>query len=99
MTTEIDETGVREAAAQPDELGLRRFDKRIEEWFGYLRTEANDRSPEVLSAMAAKVKDLGQYLEKMADQARVRRGAQETYSGPDPETDPRGDRADEDQGT
>ena len=99
MTTEIDETRVGEAEPQPDELGLRRFDKRIEEWLGYLRTEASDRSPEVLSAMAAKVKDLGEYLEKMADQARVRREAQETYSGPDPETDPRGDLADEDQRT
>ena len=99
VTTDLEETRVGEPVVPPDELRLRRFDKRIEEWLGYLRSEANDRSPEVLSAMAAKVTGLGAYLEKMADQARVRREAQETYSGPDLETDPKGDRADEDQGT
>ena len=47
--------------------------------------------------MAAKVHSLGRYLERMADQARVRREVQETYSGPD-EVDPNGDRADDGQG-
>jgi hypothetical protein len=42
-----------------------------------LKEEAGQRSPEVLSALAVKAKDVAEYLEKMADQARSRRDAGE----------------------
>jgi hypothetical protein len=86
------------------ESRLKRYDQRIEEWLTSLKEGAEQRSPEVLSALAAKAKDVGDYLDKLADKARSRKepsgGAAELgYRGPDPEADPKGDGADEDQGT
>ena len=70
--------------------------------------------------MATKAKDVGDYLDKLADKARSRNESATTpetprsldaltpddqaqgergYRGPDPESDPKGDRDDEDQGT
>lgn len=63
----------------PDEAAdrsrLRGYDKRLEEWLASLKDEAGQRSPEVLSALAAKAKDVAEYLEKMADQARSKRAS------------------------
>ena len=101
---------------------LKRYDQRVEEWLISLKDEAERRSPEVLSALAAKAKDVAEYLDKTAEKARSRnessappsdavtlRGddsparddvlAEQGYRGPDPETDPHGDGAGEDQGT
>jgi hypothetical protein len=105
MTSDPEGAGMHEGTVETDESRLKRFDKRIEEWLLSLKDEANERSPEVLSAMATKAKDVAQYLERMADQARAKRtdqtapGSQAPYSGPDPAADPKGDGADEDQGT
>lgn len=99
MTTELERTPSEDTRATESDVRLRRYEKRFDEWLSYLKDEASVRSPEVLTAMATKVHGLGQYLERMADQARVRREVQETYSGPDPEVDLKGDGSDEDQGT
>ena len=56
---------------------LRGYDKRVEEWLASLKGEAEQRSPEVLSALATKAKDVADYLEKMADKARSNRGIDE----------------------
>ena len=76
----------------PDEAAdrsrLRGYDKRLEEWLTSLKDEAGQRSPEVLSALAAKAKDVAEYLEKMADQARSKRAPEEP--GTDVEDAPRG---------
>jgi hypothetical protein len=56
---------------------LRGYDKRVEEWLASLKGEAEQRSPEVLSALATKAKDVADYLEKMADKARSNRGTDE----------------------
>ena len=101
---------------------LKRYDQRVEEWLTSLKDEAEQRSPEVLTALAAKAKDVAEYLDKMADKARSRNDtsappsatatlragdspagedvlAKQGYRGPDPETDPHGDGADEARGT
>jgi hypothetical protein len=57
---------------------LRGYDKRLEEWLASLKEEAGQRSPEVLGALAAKARDVAEYLEKMAEQARSRRTSDET---------------------
>lgn len=116
------ENTVDEAAAESDqESRLKRYDQRIEEWLTSLKEGAEQRSPEVLGALATKAKDVGDYLDKLADKARSRNepsaATPETprsldavtpddqaqgergYRGPDPESDPKGDRDDEDQGT
>jgi len=51
---------------------LKRYDQRVEEWLASLKDEAEQRSPEVLSTLAAKAKDVAEYLDKMADKARSR---------------------------
>jgi hypothetical protein len=56
---------------------LRGYDKRVEEWLASLKGEAEQRSPEVLSALAAKAKDVADYLDKMAEKARSNRGIEE----------------------
>jgi hypothetical protein len=56
---------------------LRGYDKRLEEWLVSLKDEAGQRSPEVLSALAAKAKEVAEYLEKMAEQARSRQAPDE----------------------
>ena len=116
------ENTVDEAAAESDqESRLKRYDQRIEEWLTSLKEGAEQRSPEVLGALATKAKDVGDYLDKLAEKARSRNepsaATPETprsldavtpddqargergYRGPDPESDPKGDRDDEDQGT
>jgi hypothetical protein len=98
---------VDEAAADTDqESRLKRYDQRIEEWLTSLKEGAEQRSPEVLSALATKAKDVGDYLDKLAEKARSRNELSpaveerpQAYRGPDPESDPKGDGADEDQGT
>ena len=54
---------------------LRRYDQRVEEWLSSLKEEAGQRSPEVLSALAAKAKDVADYLDKMAERARSKNEA------------------------
>jgi hypothetical protein len=114
---------VDESPADSDqESRLKRYDQRIEEWLASLKEGAEQRSPEVLSALATKAKDVGDYLDKLADKARSRNEPSATtpdtpkslgelpagggqsqrepgYRGPDPESDPKGDGDDEDQGT
>ena len=64
---------VDESAADSDqESRLKRYDQRIEEWLTSLKDGAEQRSPEVLNALATKAKDVGDYLDKLADKARSR---------------------------
>jgi hypothetical protein len=70
-------------AEAADRSRLRGYDKRLEEWLASLKEEAGQRSPEVLSALAAKAKDVAEYLEKMADQARSRRAPDESGTAGD----------------
>jgi hypothetical protein len=72
------ESGEVSATEAAERSRLRGYDKRLEEWLASLKDEAGQRSPEVLSALAAKAKDVAEYLEKMADQARSRRAPDET---------------------
>jgi hypothetical protein len=72
------ESGEVSATEEAERSRLRGYDKRLEEWLASLKEEAGQRSPEVLSALAAKAKDVAEYLEKMADQARSRRAPSET---------------------
>ena len=97
---------VDESAVDSDqESRLKRYDQRIEEWLTSLKEGAEQRSPEVLTALATKAKDVGDYLDKLADKARSRNEPSATtpqsldYRGPDPERDPKGDGDHEDQGT
>ena len=69
------EPTARDAAEAEQVSRLKRYDKRVEEWLGSLKDEAGQRSPEVLGALAAKAKDVAEYLDKMAEQARSRRAA------------------------
>ena len=87
MTTELEQKPSEDKPTMESDIRLSRFEKRVDEWLTYLKDEASVRSPEVLTAMAAKVHGLAHYLERMADQARVRSEVQETYSGPDREVD------------
>ena len=52
---------------------LKRYDNRVEEWLASLKEEAGQRSPEVLGALAATAKDVAEYLDKLAEQARSKR--------------------------
>lgn len=61
---------------------LKRYDNRVEEWLASLKDEAGQRSPEVLAALAAKAKDIAEYLDKMAEQARSKRATDDV--GPTP---------------
>jgi hypothetical protein len=71
--TEPVESGDVSATEAEERSRLRGYDKRLEEWLASLKEDAGQRSPEVLSALAAKAKDVAEYLEKMAEQARSRR--------------------------
>ena len=63
----------RDTATDSDQQSrLKRYDRRVEEWLTSLKDEAEQRSPEVLSALAAKAKDVAEYLDKMAEKARSR---------------------------
>lgn len=110
------------AADRDQESRLKRYDQRVEEWLTLLKEGAEQRSPEVLSALATKAKDVRDYLDKLAEkaQSRAEPSAAEArrlptfdegpaggdqgqealgYRGPDPESDPKGDSDNEDQGT
>jgi hypothetical protein len=67
-TNTVDES----TADRDQESRLKRYDQRIEEWLTSLKEGAEQRSPEVLSALATKAKDVGDYLDKLADKARSR---------------------------
>ena len=74
--TELERANTAESAADSDqESRLKRYDQRIEEWIGSLKDEAGQRSPEVLSALAAKARDVSEYLDKMAARARSKSDA------------------------
>jgi hypothetical protein len=65
-----------ESTAEADQISrLKRYDRRLEEWLTSLREEAEQRSPEVLGALAAKAKDVAEYLDKMALRARSKQEA------------------------
>ena len=70
--TERTNTADESAADNDQESRLRRYDQRIEEWLTSLKEGAEQRSPEVLSDLATKAKDVGDYLDKLADKARSR---------------------------
>jgi hypothetical protein len=57
---------------------LKRYDRRLEEWLVSLKEEAEQRSPEVLGALAAKAKDVAEYLDKMAERARSKQEADDS---------------------
>ena len=76
--TESENTVDESAADSDQESRLKRYDQRIEEWLTSLKEGAEQRSPEVLSALAAKAKDVGDYLDKLADKARSRNEASAT---------------------
>ncbi len=72
-STENERTNTDESAADNEqESRLKRYDQRVEEWLTSLKEGAEQRSPEVLSALATKAKDVGDYLDKLADRARSR---------------------------
>jgi hypothetical protein len=65
--------------AEADQVSrLKRYDKRVEEWLASLKEEAEQRSPEVLGALAAKAKDVAEYLDKMAERARSKQEADDS---------------------
>jgi hypothetical protein len=67
------------STAEADQLSrLKGYDKRVEEWLASLKDEAEQRSPEVLGALAAKAKDVAEYLDKMAVRARSRQEADDS---------------------
>ena len=70
--TEPTDTVDEPAVDSDQESRLKRYDHRIEEWLTSLKEGAEERSPEVLSALATKAKDVGDYLDKLADKARSR---------------------------
>ena len=51
---------------------IKRYDQRVEDWLTSLKDEAGQRSPEVLSALAAKAQDVADYLTKAADRAKAK---------------------------
>ena len=77
-----------DSAADADQVSrLKRYDKRVEEWLASLKDEAEQRSPEVLGALAAKAKDVAEYLDKVAERARSKQEADDSRpSWPAPET-------------
>lgn len=69
-------TATSDPTAEADQVSrLKRYDKRVEEWLASLKDEAEQRSPEVLGALAAKAKDVAEYLDKMAERARSKQEA------------------------
>jgi hypothetical protein len=74
-------TGAADATENGDQLEttesdqvsrIERYDRRVEEWLTSLKEEAGQRSPEVLSALAAKAQDVADYLNKTADKAKAK---------------------------
>jgi rubredoxin len=78
ITSEADKTPVAqrvdaEMSESSDETSrFTGYDKRLEEWLGSLKDEAGQRSPEVLGGLAAKARDVADYLDKLADRARTK---------------------------
>jgi len=52
---------------------IKRYDQRVEDWLTSLKDEAGQRSPEVLSALAAKAQDVADYLNKTAERAKAKK--------------------------
>lgn len=74
--TEPERTNKAKSAADNDqESRLKRYDQRMEQWITSLKDEAGQRSPEVLSALAAKAKDVSEYLDKLAERAKSKSDA------------------------
>ena len=78
---ETEPTGAAHATENGDQLEpteseqlsrIKRYDQRVEEWLTSLKEEAGQRSPEVLSALAAKAQDVADYLNKTADKAKAK---------------------------
>jgi hypothetical protein len=68
------ENGDQLETADSDQLSrIKRYDQRVEDWLTSLKDEAGQRSPEVLSALAAKAQDVADYLNKAADKARAKK--------------------------
>ena len=63
--TKPEDTVEQSAADSDQESRLKRYDQRIEEWLTSLKEGAEQRSPEVLGALATKAKDVGDYLDKL----------------------------------
>ena len=81
--TDLEHVRSREETSEAEDISrLKRYDKRLEEWLASLKEGAEERSPEVLSALAVKAKDVGNYLDRLAEQARSKRAG-----NPRPETD------------
>jgi hypothetical protein len=78
-----------DAPAEETEAGpgsrLQQYRKRTEEWALALRDGAEQHAPpEVLSGLAASAKKLAQYLDGMAERARVKQAAEEEAPAPKP---------------
>ncbi len=81
MASQLDQDPTHRERESEQVSRLKRYDQRVEEWLTSLKDEAEQRSPEVLSALAAKAKDVGAYLDKMAEKARSRSETSDTPSG------------------
>jgi hypothetical protein len=76
---DMEPTNATEDTAKADQVSrLKRYDKRVEEWLASLKDEAEQRSPEVLGALAAKAKDVAEYLDQMAERARSKQEADDS---------------------
>ena len=69
---EAEPTNTLDESAADRTLRLKRYDQRIEDLLMSLKEGAEQRSPEVLSALATKARGVGDYLDKLADKARSR---------------------------
>ena len=68
------ENGAQLERTDSDQLSrIKRYDQRLEDWLASLKDEAGQRSPEVLSALAAKAQDVADYLNKTAERAKAKK--------------------------
>jgi hypothetical protein len=65
-----EQSGAETTDGNDDTSLLRGYDKRLEEWLGSLKDGAGQRSPEVLGGLAAKARDVADYLDNLAEGAR-----------------------------
>ncbi len=72
MAIPTERTNSADESTADQESRLKRYDQRLEEWLTSLKEGAEQRSPEVLSALATKAKDVGEYLDKLAEKTRAR---------------------------
>jgi len=87
--TEIEPIDATGETAEADQFSrLKRYDKRVEEWLASLKDEAEQRSPEVLSALATKTNDVADYLDNMAAKARSNTAPGDAVSAPPTDTTP-----------